>query len=92
MGGYDPRLPIMEDADLCIKLHMMRPAGAPPGTRGRVVQLLRHRATTSGRRVAGWGNARATFVHFFVALAWYRGASPERMHELYNSMYGDAAR
>lgn len=28
MGGYDSRLPIMEDADLCIRLHM---AGALHG-------------------------------------------------------------
>lgn len=32
MGGYDWRLPIMEDADLCIRLHM---AGGWGGWWGR---------------------------------------------------------
>lgn len=30
VGGYASRLPIMEDADLCVRLHMAGPGGRPP--------------------------------------------------------------
>ena len=29
VGGYAPRLPIMEDADLCVRLHMAGPGDTP---------------------------------------------------------------
>jgi hypothetical protein len=51
VGGYDSRLPIMEDADLCIRLHM---AGAVRlgGTAGRRRTCRSSRAAGSQRQ--GW--------------------------------------
>ncbi|KAF8063795.1 AP2-5 [Scenedesmus sp. PABB004] len=68
VGGFDARLSIFEDADLCIRLHMAGPS-PPPGApqppraqrgplaawrapRGRVVQVLDRASRTSGRRLA----------------------------------------
>ncbi|KAK9814993.1 hypothetical protein WJX73_004193 [Symbiochloris irregularis] len=96
VGGYSRELPIMEDADLCLRLHL---AGAPsqrPSSckrrRGRIVQIWAPPAETSGRRLAAWGNLHATFVHFRIALAWYWGASPEQLVQLYNRLYTDKYR
>ena len=63
VGGCDPSMPVMEEADLCIKF-------VPLGrTRliGRVVQ-------TSDRRIAAWGPLRANWVYLKVGLLWGLGA------------------
>ena len=63
VGGYDPALSVMEDADLCIRLHR----------RGRI-RLLRRTVRTSDRRVAAWGELRANWIYFSVSLRWAWGA------------------
>ena len=131
VGGFDEALPIMEDADLCVRMHVAGPsadgddanasvalttplpacedfgkwrleagkAGEPPTyrredvrpegrRRGRVV-LVNRLVTTSGRRVEGLGNAKATAVHFLIGLGWYFGADPDAMVRLYRRFYAD---
>ena len=74
VGGFDARLPILEEADLCIRLHMAGPAGLPG--RGRVVQLPQVNVT-SGRRLECWGNAWGTGeLAALVAAGHERAASP----------------
>ncbi|PSC74898.1 glycosyl transferase [Micractinium conductrix] len=88
VGGYDSRLPIMEDADLCIRLHMAGPT-TRPGRRGQVVQITSVPNHTSGRRLASWGRVHATAIHVVIGLSWYVGASPQQLVWLYHRLYTD---
>jgi hypothetical protein len=57
------------------------------------VRLLMDRSVvTSGRRLAAWGSARATWIHFRIALKWVGGAGPAEMRRLYDDLYTDAYR
>ncbi|EFN56074.1 hypothetical protein CHLNCDRAFT_145574 [Chlorella variabilis] len=91
VGGYDSRLPIMEDADLCMRMHMAGPADRP-GRRGQVLQVNSVPNRTSGRRLASWGSLHATVVHVAIGMSWYCGATPEQLRGIYNRMYTDAFR
>ena len=63
VGGCDPGLPIMEEADLCIKLARL----------GRV-RLINRVVHTSDRRVAAWGPLKANWIYFKVGMLWALGA------------------
>jgi hypothetical protein len=98
VGGFDANVPIMEDVDLCLKLH----AGAASadkrpgrfrrvplrGERWRLRQLSRC-VSTDARRFEEWGNARGTATHVVIALSWYFGASGAQMLRIYNALYRD---
>ena len=144
--GFDERLPIMEDADLCVRLHesgwvrgsngaaratpaltshgkwalrdaselsaspneetsrleegdakkkknrfrktSVRPAAAG-SDRGRIV-LVNRAVTTSGRRIEGLGNFKATLTHFLIGVSWCCGADPDAMVALYRKFYPPA--
>ncbi len=58
-GGCDTSLMIMEDADLCIRLHRF----------GRT-RLVNRVVITSDRRVAAWGAIRANLVYLKVGFRW----------------------
>ena len=62
VGGCDPALRIMEDADLCIRM-----------TRLGRVRLVNRVVLTSDRRVAAWGALRANWVYLRVGVAWGLG-------------------
>ena len=62
VGGCDPALRVMEDADLCIRL-----------TRLGRVRLVNRVVLTSDRRVAAWGALRANWVYLRVGVAWGLG-------------------
>ena len=62
VGGCDPTLLIMEDADLCIRLSRL----------GRV-RLVNRVVITSDRRVAAWGGIRANWVYLKVGVRWGLG-------------------
>jgi glycosyltransferase involved in cell wall biosynthesis len=62
IGGLDPRMMIMEDADLCEKL-----------SRIGKVRLLKRTVVTSDRRIAEWGPVRANWIYFKVGLLWTLG-------------------
>ncbi len=62
VGGCDPTLLIMEDADLCIRLNRL----------GRV-RLVNRVVITSDRRVAAWGGIRANWVYLKVGARWGLG-------------------
>ena len=63
VGGCDPGLPVMEEADLCIKLARL----------GRV-RLVNRIVHTSDRRIAAWGPLRANWIYFKVGMLWAFGA------------------
>ena len=71
VGGCDPALRVMEDADLCVRLCRL----------GRV-RLVNRVVITSDRRVAAWGALRANWIYLNVGIRWGLGRR-ERLHERY---------
>ncbi len=61
-GGCDATLPMMEDADLCVRLHRL----------GRT-RLVNRVVVTSDRRIAAWGALRANLIYLTVCLRWAAG-------------------
>lgn len=58
-GGFDNTLPIMEEADLCLKLVQ----------RGRI-RLVNRIVQSSDRRVARWGSLKATAIYLYIGFLW----------------------
>lgn len=71
-GGFDPNLPIMEDADLCLKLVR----------RGRI-RLLNRIVQSSDRRVAKWGALKANLIYLWVGFLWGLGVSATYLKRFY---------
>lgn len=63
VGGCDPGMAVMEDADLSIKL----------ARRGKV-RLVPRIIRTSDRRIAAWGPLRANWIYLKVGVMWALGA------------------
>lgn len=63
VGGCDPEMMVMEEADLCVKLT----------ARGRV-RLIDRIVRTDDRRVAAWGGLKANWVYLNVGIRWGLGA------------------
>jgi glycosyltransferase involved in cell wall biosynthesis len=63
VGGCDPGTPVMEEADLCIKMARI----------GRI-KLVPRIIETSDRRVAALGGLRANWVYLKVGVMWAFGA------------------
>eukprot|EP00854_Cymbomonas_tetramitiformis_P020905 gene20905-25072_t len=76
VGGFDARYKIMEDIDLCFRMHELPVVGH----RRRRVRLVNRVVTTSGRRFEQWGNLKATILHLYLGFSWYFGASPEQLN------------
>jgi hypothetical protein len=62
VGGCDPTLLVMEEADLCIRFHRL----------GRT-RLVNRVVITSDRRVAAWGALRANWIYLKVGACWGLG-------------------
>ena len=62
VGGCDPTLLVMEEADLCIRFHRL----------GRT-RLVNRVVITSDRRVADWGALRANWIYFKIGVRWSLG-------------------
>jgi glycosyltransferase involved in cell wall biosynthesis len=62
VGGCDPTLLVLEEADLCIKL-----------TRRGRVRLINRIVITSDRRVAAWGGLKANLIYLMVGARWGLG-------------------
>ncbi|MGB3200288.1 MAG: TIGR04283 family arsenosugar biosynthesis glycosyltransferase [Nodosilinea sp.] len=74
-GGFDPALPIMEEADLCLKLCRL----------GRLRQLNRV-VHSSDRRVAAWGACKANAIYAMVGLLWTLGVPATTLKRLYEEV------
>ena len=77
VGGFDESLPVMEDADLCLRLNRRF---APAGGRVRELPV---RIETSDRRVREWGVLRSNLTFLAVTLAWAYGAPPRLLGRWY---------
>lgn len=71
-GGFEPNLPIMEDAHLCLKLVRQ----------GRIC-LLNRVVQSSDRRVAKLGMLKANLIYFWVGFLWGLGVSATYLKRFY---------
>jgi len=74
-GGFDPALPIMEEADLCVKLVQ----------RGRIRQVNRV-VQSSDRRVARWGSLKATGIYVYIGFLWGIGVNATYLKKFYDDI------
>jgi hypothetical protein len=74
-GGFDATLPIMEDADLCLRLSQL----------GRIRQLNRV-VQSSDRRVAQWGTLKANFIYLAIGSLWAMGVSATWLKQFYEDV------
>lgn len=74
-GGFDITLPIMEEAELCLKLVC----------RGRIRQINRI-VQSSDRRVARWGSLKATAIYLYIGFLWGFGVSPMYLKQFYQDI------
>jgi len=71
VDGCDERVPVMEEADLCIKLAKF----------GKT-RIIPRWVNTSDRRIVAWGRWRANWIYLKVGLMWAMGAR-ERLVDHY---------
>jgi rSAM/selenodomain-associated transferase 2 len=74
-GGFDPQMPIMEEADLCLKLTQ----------RGRICQVNRV-VQSSDRRVAEWGALKATAIYLIIGVLWSLGMPAHKLKQFYEDV------
>ncbi|MBE9138082.1 TIGR04283 family arsenosugar biosynthesis glycosyltransferase [Nodosilinea sp. LEGE 07088] len=74
-GGFDPTLPIMEEADLCLKLCR----------RGRIRQINRV-VQSSDRRVAAWGALKANIIYLMIGFLWGIGVPAVTLKRFYEEV------
>lgn len=74
-GGFDERLPIMEDGDLCLRLVQ----------KGRIRQINRI-VQSSDRRVAKWGAWKATAIYLYIGVLWGVGVSADFLEQFYEDV------
>jgi rSAM/selenodomain-associated transferase 2 len=74
-AGFDAALPIMEEADLCLKLVR----------RGRL-KLVNRVVESSDRRVANWGEFKAIAIYVSIGFLWGFGVSPRYLKQFYEDI------
>jgi GT2 family glycosyltransferase len=74
-GGFDAELPIMEEADLCMKLTRY----------GRLCQVNRV-VQSSDRRVAQWGTLKANFIYLMIGCLWGIGVPAQTLKRFYDDV------
>jgi rSAM/selenodomain-associated transferase 2 len=74
-GGFDRNLPIMEEADLCLKL-----------VRRGKIRLVNRIVQSSDRRVAKWGFFKATAIYLYIGCLWGVGVSPQYLKQFYQDI------
>ncbi|MEL6129001.1 MAG: TIGR04283 family arsenosugar biosynthesis glycosyltransferase [Cyanobacteria bacterium J06628_4] len=74
-GGFDDTLPIMEDADLCLKLSRL----------GHIHQVNRL-VQSSDRRVVKWGAVKANFIYLAIGSLWGVGVPGAWLKRFYEDV------
>jgi rSAM/selenodomain-associated transferase 2 len=74
-SGFDPTLPIMEEANLCLKLVRY----------GRIRQVNRV-VQSADRRVAKWGMWKATAIYIYIGFLWGIGVSATYLRRFYEDI------
>lgn len=75
IGGFDEHLPIMEEADFCLRINKLG-----------YIRQISTKVYSSDRRVSGLGFWKAHALYFTVLILWTLGASP---HWLKQKFYKD---
>ncbi len=73
--GFNATLPIMEEADLCLKLVKY----------GRI-RLVNRTVQSSDRRVAKWGNFKAFIIYFGIGSLWCLGVPANVLKRFYEEI------
>ena len=74
-GGFDPDLPIMEDAELCMRLVQY----------GKIY-LVDRIVQSSDRRVAKWGSLKANAIYLYIGCLWGIGVSATYLKQFYEDI------
>ncbi|WKN42042.1 TIGR04283 family arsenosugar biosynthesis glycosyltransferase [Tunicatimonas pelagia] len=74
-GGFNRKLPIMEEADLCLKMNRL----------GKIKQVS-HTVVSSDRRLHHWGPWKAHFVWFSICALWALRVSPNWLKKFYTEI------
>ena len=74
-GGFDEKLPIMEDGDLCCKLFQ----------KGQI-RLVNRIVQSSDRRVARWGAWKATAIYIYIGILWGMGVDANYLKQFYQDI------
>jgi len=74
-GGFDRELPIMEDADLCLRLF-----------RKGKIRLVNRTVQCSDRRVAKLGVLKANAIYFYIGYLWGMGVSANYLKRFYENI------
>jgi rSAM/selenodomain-associated transferase 2 len=75
VGGFDSTFPIMEEADLCLKLVGL----------GRI-RLVNRIVQSSDRRVARWGSLKATAIYLYIGFLWGLGVPATYLKQFYEDV------
>ncbi len=75
IGRFDESYPILEDAELCIRMNKL----------GRIVQFP-EKVYSSDRRVANQSALRAILIYFIIAIAWTLRIPVEKLEKLYRNI------
>ncbi len=73
--GFDAKLPIMEEADLCLKL-----------VRRGKMKLVNRIVESSDRRVANWGELKAIMIYLAIGFLWGFGVSARYLKQFYEDI------
>ena len=74
-GGFNAALPIMEEADLCLKL-----------VQQGQIRLVNRVVQSSDRRVERWGSLKATALYIYIGFLWGFGVSPKYLKQFYQDI------
>lgn len=74
-GGFDSHMPIMEEADLCLKLSQW----------GQIRQVNRL-VQSSDRRVAKWGPLKANGIYLAIGFLWGLGVPATTLKQFYEDV------
>lgn len=74
-GGFNAEMPILEDADLCLKLFR----------KGKIRQVNRV-VQSSDRRVAKLGTIKANAIYFYIGYLWGIGVSATYLKKFYDDI------
>jgi len=73
--GFDATLPIMEEADLCLKL-----------VRWGRLKLVNRVVESSDRRVAHWGEFKSICIYLAIGFLWGFGVAPKYLKQFYEEI------
>lgn len=74
-GGFNPELPIMEEADLCLKL-----------VHYGCIRQVNRVVQSSDRRVAKWGTLKANAIYIYIGFLWGIGVSATYLKRFYEDI------